>query len=226
MEEKIGYKTIDLGLPSSLLWSNKNIGAETEEDAGLYFQWGDTEGYTAEQVGVDKQFDSGWSDYKWGTNPNFTKYNSSDGLVTLEAADDAATQIMGSDWRMPTRAEFQELVNNTDIYLVSIDNNEIQAIYTGGIHNRFTFLAQDTMKGIKFYNKSDRSKYIFVPALGDAFDGSAQDIGVYGDLWSSSLYTSGVYNAWNFFFYAPVGDGFINVDYRYFGLNIRGVKSK
>lgn len=33
---------VDLGLPSGLLWAKKNLGAETEEDAGLYFQWGDT----------------------------------------------------------------------------------------------------------------------------------------------------------------------------------------
>ena len=53
---------VDLGLPSGLLWAKKNLGAATEEDAGLYFQWGDTQGYTAEQVGVDKEFASDFSD--------------------------------------------------------------------------------------------------------------------------------------------------------------------
>ena len=37
--------TIDLGLPSGLLWADRNIGAENPEGAGLYFQWGDTVGY-------------------------------------------------------------------------------------------------------------------------------------------------------------------------------------
>lgn len=45
------YKAIDLGLPSGILWADRNIGAATPEDSGLYFQWGDTQGYTAEQVG-------------------------------------------------------------------------------------------------------------------------------------------------------------------------------
>ena len=53
---------VDLGLPSGLLWAKKNLGAATEEDAGLYFQWGDTVGYTAEQVVVDKEFASDFSD--------------------------------------------------------------------------------------------------------------------------------------------------------------------
>lgn len=44
------YNMVDLGLPSGLLWADRNIGAASPEDAGLYFQWGDTVGYTAEQV--------------------------------------------------------------------------------------------------------------------------------------------------------------------------------
>lgn len=54
------YKAINLGLPSGKLWADKNIGAATPEDSGLYFQWGDTQGYTAEQVGSEggkKYFD-------------------------------------------------------------------------------------------------------------------------------------------------------------------------
>lgn len=49
--EGVKYKTIDLGLPSSLLWVDRNIGASSPEESGLYFHWGDTQGYTAEQVG-------------------------------------------------------------------------------------------------------------------------------------------------------------------------------
>ena len=56
------YDYVDLGLPSGLLWATKNIGANTEEEAGLYFQWGDTQGYTAEQVGV------GEGGYLWASS--------------------------------------------------------------------------------------------------------------------------------------------------------------
>lgn len=51
MQQNNSYKAIDLGLPSGILWADRNIGAATPEDSGLYFQWGDTQGYTAEQVG-------------------------------------------------------------------------------------------------------------------------------------------------------------------------------
>ena len=55
------YTMVDLGLPSGLKWADRNIGASSPEDYGLYFQWGDTVGYTADQVGKDKVFD--YSDY-------------------------------------------------------------------------------------------------------------------------------------------------------------------
>ena len=106
MDKEIEYKAIDLGLPSGLLWANKNIGAATEEDAGLFFQWGDIQGYTAEQVGVDKQFD--WSDYKYNNGSSFnpTKYTSSDGKIQLDLEDDAVYAALGGNWRMPTYEDF------------------------------------------------------------------------------------------------------------------------
>lgn len=222
----IVYEAVDLGLPSGLLWANKNIGASTEEDAGLYFQWGDTQGYTAEQIGVDKQFNSNWTDYKWGIDSNFTKYNSTDGLVILETADDAASQIMGSDWKMPTMKDFQELVSNTDIYFISTDDSEVQATYRGDVNDRFTFPMQDTMKGMKFYNKSDHFKYIFISASGYVIDGSIQSNLVYCKLWSSSFYENNVGYAWRFYFGAPGGSGNVLNDNRYYGFPIRAVKSQ
>ena len=47
-----GHEYVDLGLPSGTLWAKCNVGAETETDYGLYFQWGDTQGYTADQIGT------------------------------------------------------------------------------------------------------------------------------------------------------------------------------
>ena len=44
------YHMVDLGLPSGTLWADRNVGATSPEDVGLYFAWGDTVGYTAEQV--------------------------------------------------------------------------------------------------------------------------------------------------------------------------------
>ena len=97
------YEYVDLGLPSGTLWAKMNVGANSETDPGLYFAWGETEGYTAEQVGVDKQFT--WADYKFnpsGDGETFTKYTSSD--ETLELIDDAAAVNMGGKWHMPNEA--------------------------------------------------------------------------------------------------------------------------
>lgn len=46
-----GHEYVDLGLPSGTLWANMNVGANSETDNGLYFAWGETTGYTADQIG-------------------------------------------------------------------------------------------------------------------------------------------------------------------------------
>ena len=100
---KIRHEFVDFGLPSGTLWAKMNVGAESETDPGLYFAWGETEGYTVEQVGVDKQFT--WADYKFnpsGDGETFTKYTS--GEETLELIDDAAAVNMGGEWHMPNEA--------------------------------------------------------------------------------------------------------------------------
>lgn len=43
---------VDLDLPSGTLWATMNIGASSETDAGLFFQWGDTQGYDSSQIGT------------------------------------------------------------------------------------------------------------------------------------------------------------------------------
>ena len=157
------YEYVDLGLPSGILWAKCNIGADTETDAGSYFQWGDTQGYTADQVGVDKIFD--WAHYKFGTRDNLTKYNSTDGLTTLQLADDAAHANMGEDWRMPTKEEYQELIDNTPSEWVDNYN-------TTGVSGRL-FMGTN-------------GNTLFLPAAGIAFE--SQFLFEYsGQYWTSSL---------------------------------------
>lgn len=109
-----GYKYVDMG--DAGIWATCNVGASKPEEAGLYFQWGDTEGYTREQVeDGEKVFD--WEHYKWcnGTSSTLTKYNvnswsgSRDNKTVLESSDDAATQIMGGDWRIPSPDDYEKL---------------------------------------------------------------------------------------------------------------------
>ena len=218
------YKSIDLGLPSGVLWADRNIGAATPEDAGLYFQWGDTQGYTAEQVGNEEgQKAFSWADYKFsvdGSSSSFSKYNTT---TVLDPEDDAAHINMGGNWRMPTFDECKELCLNTDIYLVPTEGEEIQGTVQVEIINvtiEWASQAGGTLKGVKFYKKGDKQTYMFVPASGIASDGSVQNIDERGGLWASSCTSR---NACNFSF--RTNRGFIAYGYRKLGLSVRGIMS-
>ena len=224
------YKAIDLGLPSGILWADRNIGAATPEDSGLYFSWGDTQGYTAKQVGNGEGLKAfSWADYKWsidGSSSNFSKYNASDSKIVLDPEDDAAHVNMGGNWRMPTYEEYKELLLNTDIYLVSPEGEEIQGTAQeeqGGITINWASHTEVTLKGVKFYKNGDKQTYMFVPAAGDVRGGSMRGVGLSGFLWSSSLVSSGVQGAWYFNFRANLG-GVFNGD-RYYGIPVRGIMS-
>ena len=194
----ITYDYADLGLPSGTKWATQNVGARKPSDAGLYFQWGDTKGYAKDQVGKDKQFY--WNDYKWnpsGDGETYTKYTTIG--ATLELEDDAAHANMGGNWHMPAPAQIQELLDNTTN----------------------TRTAQDGVNGRLFTSKKDGTKSIFIPAVGDAWKGSAHGSGDYGGVWSSMLYTDGV----SYGHYLGFSSGYVGLDYsyRYCGLSVRGV---
>ena len=194
-------QTVDLGLPSGKLWAKCNLGANSESGYGLYYQWGDTSGYTATQVGVDKQFD--WSDYKYNSGSSFnpTKYTSSDQKVQLDLEDDAVYAALGGNWRMPTQADFQELTANTTTQVTSISG----------------------IQGMKFTSKNN-SNYLFFPFAGYASSGSMDYVGSVFLCWSSSLYSVGSGSAWGL--YGDSG-GYMDLDYYYRrgGLSVRGVLS-
>ena len=195
----VNTEYVDLGL--SVKWAKCNVGAESETDAGLYFAWGETTGYTASQVGTDKQFS--WSDYKYGnSSSNLTKYNQSDGKTVLESTDDAARVIMGGDWRMPTQTEIQELLKNTNKEWTQVNG----------------------VNGYKFTSNKEgyQNNSIFIPAAGGCNDGSVYSVGGDGSVWSSSLNTSYPGNAWGLNFYS--GDCYVNGSSRYYGQSVRGVR--
>ena len=161
-----GKKYEDLGLPSGTLWATCNVGASEASEAGLYFQWGDTSGYTADQVGInDKKYFS-WSDYKWsidGSSSNFRKYTTKGDMLELE--DDAAHVNMGGDWHMPTPAQFKEFKDNTTT----------------------AWTASNGVSGVTFTSKKDKSKFIFIPAAGYAANGFVNENGNWGGIWAPML---------------------------------------
>lgn len=194
---------VDLNLPSGTLWATMNVGASKPSDYGQYFQWGDTQGYTADQVGTDdgqKAFT--WADYKfyisgsvYDENMKFSKYTTTG--ATLELEDDAAHVNMGGDWHMPTPTQLQELTANTTT----------------------AWTTSDDINGMTFTSKKDTSKYIFIPAAGVLGGGS----GGRGDeclIWSSMV--SGMVHKSDVFDITPDFASF-NSYYRSNGLSIRGV---
>ena len=198
-----GYEYVDLGLPSGLKWAKCNVGAEKETDYGYYFQWGDI---------VDKSnADCSWASYKHcnGSDTTMKKYNSEsyygivDNIETLDPEDDAATQIMGGKWRIPTKDEIYELSVNT--------NREWITNYNGSGVNGYKF----TSNKEGYQNNS-----IFIPAAGYREGSSFDGQGIYGEVWSSSVVNS---NAWALYFYGS--DDFVpdSESSRYRGLSVRGV---
>ncbi len=88
-----GHEYVDLGL--SVLWAKNNIGANFPMDVGSYYAWGETKTK---------------SDY---TEDNCETY----GLWHADisgAPNDVAHTKWGKKWRMPTKAEFEELLENCE----------------------------------------------------------------------------------------------------------------
>ena len=169
-------------------WATMNIGATAVTDTGLYFQWGDISGYTADQVGSgtgQKYF--GWADYKWSGNTSaisgMTKYQGTgtgaDGKTVLDLSDDAVNAAWGGNWRMPTTAEFAAL--------------------GAAVNSAWTADYQGTgVAGMICTDKTDSSKVLFFPAAANS--GSMVNVGSYGYYWSSSLYSSDVLRGHSLYF--------------------------
>lgn len=199
-----GHDYVDLGLPSGTLWATCNVGASKPSDYGQYFQWGDTQGYTKDQIGKGdgkKKFSSDWSDYKWsvnGSSSNFSKYTTPGAILELE--DDAAHVHMGGDWHMPTPTQISELLSNTT--------------------NTWT------KQGRLFTSKKDKTKSIFIPVAGDAWDGSLHNSGSgsgsYGGVWSSMLSAYNV-SGGQWLYSSSSNVNLYDSGHRFSGLSVRGV---
>ena len=132
-----------------------------------------------------------------------SSYGTVDNKTTLEPKDDAATQIMGGDWRMPTATEFQELYDNT--------TNEWVTNYKG-----------TGVSGMKFTSKAN-GKSIFFPASGYARDTGVSLRGSGGTYWSSSLRPSNSILGLSLRFQSGDGINPQNGNFRCDGLCVRGV---
>ena len=187
------YEAVDLGL--SVKWATMNVGATSPEDYGGYYAWGETE----EKDNYD------WITYKWcnGSYNTMTKYcaNSSYGIVdnktTLDLEDDVAHVKWGGSWRMPTKAEQDELSNNCT----------------------WEWTTQNGVNGCKVTGSNGNS--IFLPGAGYRNGTGVSSRGGRGDYCSSSLTSSSSGSA----YYLHFDSGYCGWGYgsRYSGFSVRPV---
>ena len=201
MEQTKQYEYIDLGLPSGLKWAKCNVGAKKETEYGDYFMWGSAKPNTKTTCNWMKNPFNNGSDSCDEEYFNAHKSEWLDHSATLKLQYDAARTNMGGDWRMPTEAEIQELIDNTDSEWVEDFNGS-------GVN------------GGKLTSKANGNS-IFIPASGYRSVSSFYGQGNYGYVWSSSLYAVGPDYAWDLYF----GSGYAMAGSlsRSFGFVVRGV---
>lgn len=109
------HEYVDLGLPSGILWATMNLGSFSLEEGGDFFSWGEVStkkiyGLSNYKLGKgNDDDDESLTPTKYNDNP---KYSVVDSLYTLSMEDDAAFVEWGPEWRMPTYADFLELIEN------------------------------------------------------------------------------------------------------------------
>jgi hypothetical protein len=210
------YLMIDLGLPSGIKWADRNIGAETPQDKGMYFSWGNVDGYTVDENGNTTD------GYSFDSNTYATTLGGQYTGSTLDTEHDAATVNMGEKWRMPTVDETLELVENTDHYYIDENGNIVDESELDGSELRsICFVKKDAT-----FDYNDRSNFIEFPFAGYCDGSLLGDEGLYGLVWSSYVDESDVQFAHSLNFNRDgdlYGDEYGN---RYHGFSVRGVTSK
>ena len=172
-----GYEYVDLGL--SVKWATCNVGASSPEEYGDYYAWGETEVKGRYIEGNCKTWEKNIDDIK-GT------------------ARDVAHVKWGGTWRMPTKDEFNELLD----------------------YCTWTWTTKNGVEGGKFTSLRN-GKSIFLPAAGD-WDGiSHSGAGSRGRYWSSTPDVS--YTQYAYYLYFDSGYRDSGWYYRYCGRSVRPV---
>ena len=145
-----GYEYVDLGLPSGVMWATYNVGASSPEGYGDYYAWGET---------------TTKSDY---SKSNYRYYNGNDyidiGSNISGTRYDVARAQWGGSWRLPTKAEFEELKDRCT----------------------WTWTSYKGVRGYKVTGPNGNS--IFLPAAGKRKGTELNDRGSDGYYWSGSLW--------------------------------------
>ncbi len=138
------HEYVDLGLPSDTLWATVNVGASSETEVGNYYKFGETTIYD-------------------GTDYNTSSYTQSENLP-LE--NDAANANFGGNWHIPTKAQWNELINNTTHTWINDYNSSGVSV-------------------VKFAKTDDNSIFIIIPATGSYQNGQLRNPNT-GYYWAST----------------------------------------
>lgn len=177
-----GHDWVDLGLPSGLKWATCNVGANSPEGYGNYYAWGET---------------STKSSY---TEANSTTYGKDMSDIGGNAAYDVARKQWGSSWRLPTKAEFEELLDEDNC--------------------TWEWTTQSGINGYKVTSKINGAS-IFMPAAGGRSGTSLYDAGSEGDYRGSTPHESNTYCAYSLYFSSGTRHGVWSG--RYGGQSVRPV---
>ena len=205
----ISFASGDLGL--SVIWADKNVGADKTEDVGGYYAWGVTDEYAAPFT--YKWFnEDGSKAKKYVSQKSNSESGTADGLTVLKAEDDVASVKLGGVWRMPTKEEIDELKE-----LDCLEDYELNG-----------------KKGLLFVGNGDNG--LFIP-YGGYKDKSDTPVSTnYAYLWSSSLVTASSsapeYIDYGAYTLQNIGGGYLGwkitdiAALRSSARNVRGVKAR
>lgn len=151
-----GHGYVDLGLPSGTKWATNNIGANTDNMYGELFVWAEVNPMSPEK-----------GHYSIAHGKKIMQLKS-EGIIN-DAGDlfpsyDVAFYQWGSQWRMPTKFQFDELIRSC----------------------RWIWTTVDNVKGYRITGPNGKS--IFLPAAGDSLASPENRKDSYGEYWSSSVY--------------------------------------
>lgn len=109
---------VDLGLASGLLWAKCNMGTTDPTQLGDYYAWGETST-------KKKYYSDNYKHFKVDKNIKILKYNEKDGKEVLELEDDAARANIGAGYRIPTKEDWEELLEDCKWEAVTTTLSEI-----------------------------------------------------------------------------------------------------
>ena len=204
-----GHRYVDLGLPSGTKWADRNVGASSPTQYGNYYAWGETttkSNYDCDTYKYGSQYGSeydtiSFSLTKYCTRADCGKNGFKDDKKELNLADDVAHTQWGGEWRMPTKEQFDELIEYTKHKWTSI-NDKWGYLFTGRNGNS-----------------------IFLPAAGYRYGTSLSYAGSHGDYWSRTLNADYPGSAYSLDFYSVDVDVYDLSD-RFLGHTVRPVRSK